>query len=231
MSTKKDIQAAIDKDPAATSRLEVRLTYDGVRAIRSYRRANKLYKKGFRLLARIISNRAKRKTGIEIHPAATIGEGVFIDHGCGVVIGETAEIGDNVVIYQGVTLGGTGKDTGKRHPTVKNNVMISAGAKILGPVVIGEYSKIGAGSVVLKDVPPYSTVVGIPGKVVKSHGKKVDDPFDQKLPDPVLDEFKRLNKRISQLEDALNIKSCKYSISNEENGDGPCEHSMFNEEK
>jgi serine O-acetyltransferase len=217
ISLKSDITAAMSKDPAATSRLEVYLTYDGVKAIRSYRFAHSLYNKGFKLWARIVSNRAKRKTGIEIHPAATIGEGVFIDHGVGVVIGETAEIGNNVTIYQGVTLGGTGKDVGKRHPTVMNNVMISAGAKILGPVVIGEGSKIGAGSVVLKDVPPFSTVVGIPGKVVKCHGQKVSEMLDQKLPDPVLDEFKRIAKRIETIENALNIKSCKFSISNEDN--------------
>ena len=150
---KADLQAALDKDPAARNKLEVILTYSGFKAMCRYRIANWFYKRKCFLLARIISQRAKRITGIEIHPAAKIGKGVFIDHGSGVVIGETTEIGDNVTIYQGVTLGGTGKSTGKRHPTIEDDVMISAGAKVLGPVRIGKGSKIGAGSVVLKDVP------------------------------------------------------------------------------
>ena len=162
----------------------------------------------------MISQRARRKTGIEIHPGAKIGSGVFIDHGSGVVIGETTEIGDNVTIYQGVTLGGTGKDVGKRHPTIGNNVMISAGAKVLGPVTVGDFSKIGAGSVVLKDVPPHSTIVGVPGRVVRMYGERVGD-LNQKLPDPMLEEIARLNKRICALEDKLGVNACKYSISNE----------------
>lgn len=211
---KADLQAALDKDPAARNKLEVILTYSGFKAIVKYRIAHWFHKKGWFLLARIISQRSKKKTGIEIHPAAKIGKGIFIDHGSGVVIGETTEIGDNVTIYQGVTLGGTGKISGKRHPTIKDNVMISAGAKVLGPVVIGEFSKIGAGSVVLKDVPPYSTVVGVPGRIVRLYGKKYND-LDQKLPDPILEELKRLNNRISRLEEECGILSCKYSIANE----------------
>lgn len=211
---KNDIAVALEKDPAAKSKLEVLLTYSGVKALAYYRVAHALHKRKFRLLARIVSQSAKRKTGIEIHPGAKIGDRVFIDHGAGVVIGETTEIGDNVTIYQGVTLGGTGKDVGKRHPTIGSNVMISAGAKVLGPVVIGDYVKVGAGSVVLKDVPPHSTIVGVPGRIVRQYGEKVND-LDQKLPDPILEEFARLNNRIIALEEKLGVHACKYSISNE----------------
>ena len=209
-----DIAAAMANDPAAKSKWEVFLTYAGVKALYMYRIAHAFHVRGHYLIARIISQRARRKTGIEIHPGAKIGSGVFIDHGSGVVIGETSEIGDNVTIYQGVTLGGTGKDVGKRHPTIGNNVMISAGAKVLGPVTVGDYSKIGAGSVVLKDVPPHSTIVGVPGRVVRMYGERVGD-LNQKLPDPMLEEISRLNKRISALEDKLGVNACKYSISNE----------------
>lgn len=209
-----DIAVALEKDPAAKSKIEVFLTYSGVKALFYYRMAHALHKRNFRLLARMLSQRAKRITGIEIHPGATIGERVFIDHGAGVVIGETTEIGDNVTIYQGVTLGGTGKETGKRHPTIGNNVMIASGAKVLGPVVIGDFVKIGAGSVVLKDVPPHSTIVGVPGRIVRQYGEKYND-LDQKLPDPILEEFARLNNRIIALEEKLGVQSCKYSISNE----------------
>ncbi len=211
---KSDIAVALEKDPAAKSKIEVFLTYSGVKALFYYRMAHSLHKHNFRLLARILSQRAKRLTGIEIHPGATIGERVFIDHGAGVVIGETTEIGDNVTIYQGVTLGGTGKDTGKRHPTIGNNVMIASGAKVLGPVVIGDFVKVGAGSVVLKDVPPHSTIVGVPGRIVRQYGEKYND-LDQKLPDPILEEFARLNNRIIALEEKLGVQSCKFSISNE----------------
>lgn len=209
-----DIAVALEKDPAAKSKIEVFLTYSGVKALFYYRMAHALHKRNFRLLARMLSQRAKKITGIEIHPGATIGERVFIDHGAGVVIGETTEIGDNVTIYQGVTLGGTGKETGKRHPTIGNNVMIASGAKVLGPVVIGDFVKIGAGSVVLKDVPPHSTIVGVPGRIVRQYGEKYND-LDQKLPDPILEEFARLNNRIIALEEKLGVQSCKYSISNE----------------
>ncbi len=164
----------------------------------------------------MVSAVARRRWAVEIHPAAKIGRGVFIDHGAGVVIGETAVVGDNVTLYQGVTLGGTGKHTGKRHPTVCDDVMISAGAKILGPVVIGKGSKVGAGSVVLKNVPPYSTVVGVPGRIVRQNGKRVDDMDQVRLPDPILEEFKRLNDRIAALEDKLGIKTCRYSLSVDE---------------
>ena len=211
---KNDIAVALEKDPAAKSKLEVLLTYSGVKALAYYRLAHALHKRNFRLLARLLSQRARRVTGIEIHPGATIGDRVFIDHGAGVVIGETTEIGNDVTIYQGVTLGGTGKDVGKRHPTIGSHVMISAGAKVLGPVVIGDYVKVGAGSVVLKDVPPHSTIVGIPGRVVRQYGEKIND-LDQKLPDPILEEFARLNNRIIALEEKLGVQSCKYSISNE----------------
>ena len=164
---KNDIAVALEKDPAAKSKIEVFLTYSGVKALFYYRMAHALHKRNFRLLARMLSQRAKRITGIEIHPGATIGEKVFIDHGAGVVIGETTEIGDNVTIYQGVTLGGTGKETGKRHPTIGNNVMIASGAKVLGPVVIGDFVKIGAGSVVAGDIPDNVVAFGNPCKVYR----------------------------------------------------------------
>jgi serine O-acetyltransferase len=211
---KSDINAALERDPAARNRLEVLLTYSGIKALLHYRVAHWLYQKGWRLLPRIICARARTKTGIDIHPGAVIGKGMFIDHGCGVVIGETTEIGDNVTLYQGVTLGGTGKDVGKRHPTLGNNVMVSAGAKILGPVSIGDGCKIGAGSVVLKDVPPHCTVVGVPGRIVRMHGVKYND-MDQKLPDPILEEFARLNKRLQTLEEKMGVTACRYSIANQ----------------
>lgn len=210
---KSDLNAALTKDPAAKSKFEIFLTYSGFRALMLYRLAHSFYMHKHHFIAKLISARAKKHTGIEIHPAAIIGNGIFIDHGTGLVIGETTEIGNNVTIYQGVTLGGTGKDVGKRHPTIEDDVMISAGAKVLGPVVIGKGSKIGAGSVVLKNVPPHCTVVGVPGRVVRMFGEKYVDEMDQKLPDPVLEEFARLNKRISKLEDQLGVHSCRYSIA------------------
>ena len=164
---KRDLQKILQNDPAATSAWVVKRTYTGYKALCAYRYAHKLWLKGMKSLALYVSFKAKEKTGIDIHPAANIGSGIFIDHGVGLVIGETTEIGDNCVLYQGVTLGGTGKDTGKRHATLDEGVMVSAGAKVLGPVHIGAHSKIGAGSVVLKDVPPYSTVVGVPGRIIK----------------------------------------------------------------
>ena len=216
---KADLDAAMERDPAARSRFEVFCTYPGFRALYKYRQAHWFYIHGMKFLASLISMRARRKTGIEIHPGATIGKGVFIDHGAGVVIGETAEIGNNVTIYQGVTLGGTGKDTGKRHPTIEDDVMISAGAKVLGPFRVGKGSKIGAGSVVLREVPPYSTVVGVPGRIVKMHDKRVTENLDQvKCPDPILNELKRLNKRIETLENMLEVRGCRYSITTA-NGD------------
>lgn len=187
---KEEMQIIKDRDPAIKTPLEVFL-YPSFRAIIRYRIAHRLYLKKHYFLARWFSQRTVRKTGIEIHPGATIGKGLFIDHGHGVVIGETAIVGDNVTLYQGVTLGGTGKEKGKRHPTVANNVMISAGAKILGSFTIGENSKIGAGSVVLQEVPPNSTVVGVPGRVVKRNDVKIPrEEMDQvHLPDPVLREI------------------------------------------
>jgi len=162
-----DIRCVLDRDPAARNALEVFLCYPGFRAVRTHRTAHFLHTHGFKLLARMISQCSRRATGIEIHPGAVIGDRFFIDHGMGVVIGETAIIGDDVTIYQGVTLGGTGKDTGKRHPTIGSHVMISSGAKVLGPFRVGDSAKIGAGAVVLKEVPPGATVVGVPGRVVK----------------------------------------------------------------
>ena len=185
-------------DPAARNRFEVVLTYSGFHALVMYRFAHFMYVHGYKLIARIVSQLAKFFTGIEIHPGAKIGSGVFIDHGEGVVIAETAVVGNNVLLYQGVTLGGTGKDKGKRHPTIEDNVMISAGAKILGPFTVGRNAKIGAGSIVLKEVPPNATVVGVPGKVVKLNGIRVDD-LDQTLPDPVSDELNKINRRLDEL--------------------------------
>lgn len=202
------------KDPAARSKLTVFFTYAGFKALCRHRIAHWLHNHNMKGLARAVSQATRFWTGVEIHPGAKIGKGVFIDHGAGVVIGETAEIGDNVVIYQGVTLGGTGKETGKRHPTVENDVVIAAGAKVLGPFTVGEGSKIGAGSVVLKPVPPHCTVVGVPGRIVKQEGRRVDELNQVELPDPILEEFRRLNHRINQLEDKLGVKSCKYSIVN-----------------
>ncbi len=205
---KEDIKAFLERDPAARSGFEVYMLYPGFRAIRMYRRAHKHYLKGHFFRARLISQRAARKTGIEIHPGATIGRRFVIDHGMGIVIGETAEIGDDVLIYQGVTLGGTGKDVGKRHPTVGNNVMISAGAKVLGPIKVGDGARIAAGAVVLKDVPEDSTVVGVPAKVVKQKGKKVEPaPLDQiHVSDPVSIEIESLKKQIKEIKGILKEK-------------------------
>jgi serine O-acetyltransferase len=200
---KEDIKAFRDRDPAAKSDLEIYFLYPGFKAIRKYRKANFFYRHGHTFIARLISQSAARKTGIEIHPGATIGRRLVIDHGTGTVIGETAEIGDDVLIYQGVTLGGTGKDTGKRHPTIGNNVMISAGAKVLGPFKIGDNSRVAAGAVVLEEVPPNSTVVGVPARVVRQDGKKVscNKSLDQiHLPDPVKQKMDCLEKRIAELE-------------------------------
>ncbi len=196
---KEEVRVIQERDPAIKSPMEV-LLYPSFQVMLRYRIAHKLYKKKHYFLARWISQKAARKTGIEIHPGATIGKGLFIDHGSGVIIGETAIIGDNVTLYQGVTLGGTGKETGKRHPTLEDNVMVSAGAKILGSFTIGENSKIGAGSVVLKPVPPNCTVVGVPGRIVKRDNKKPRMDLDQvNLPDPVLDAIIELQKENREL--------------------------------
>jgi serine O-acetyltransferase len=197
---KEDIEVVFDQDPAARSYLEVILTYAGLHAIRSHRMAHALFKRKFFFLARSISQISRFFTGIEIHPGATIGRRFFIDHGMGIVIGETCEIGDNVSVFQGVTLGGTGKEKGKRHPTIKDNVLIATGAKVLGSITVGENSKIGAGSVVLKEVPPNSTVVGIPGKVVIQDGIKINKDLNHcDLPDPIADRFKELDSEIRAL--------------------------------
>lgn len=197
---KEEFQVIRERDPAIKTPWEV-LLYPSFRVMIKYRRAHKLYLKGHYFLARWISQRAARKTGIEIHPGATIGKGLFIDHGSGVIIGETTIIGDNVTLYQGVTLGGNGKETGKRHPTIEDNVMISAGAKIIGSFTVGANSKIGAGSVVLDEVPPNCTVVGIPGRIVRQQNMKVPrTSMDHRhLPDPVLDDIHTLQHENSAL--------------------------------
>lgn len=197
---KEEIEVIRQRDPAIHSSMEVFL-YPSFKVMLHYRIAHSLYEKGHYFLARWVSQRGVRKTGIEIHPGAKIGKGFFIDHGNGVIIGETAIIGDNVTLYQGVTLGGTGKEQGKRHPTVGNNVMISAGAKILGSFTIGDNSKIGAGSVVLEEVPPNSTVVGVPGRVVKRNNQALpQEELDQvHLPDPVKEDLSTLHHANAEL--------------------------------
>lgn len=202
---REDIQSVRQRDPAAKSAWEVLLCYPTIRAMFWYRLAHRLYLNGHTTLARWLSQRSKRRTGIEIHPGAKIGKAFFIDHGDGVVIGETAEIGDYVTLYQGVTLGGTGKDSGKRHPTVGNHVTIGAGAKVLGPFTVGDYSKVGAGAIVLKEVPPHCTVVGNPGRIVrKPQAATADADLDQiNLPDPVKARLDEMWTRINQLDQCL----------------------------
>ncbi|MBP5268252.1 MAG: serine O-acetyltransferase [Ruminococcus sp.] len=205
-SYKDEIQSIKDRDPAATSTLEI-LTYSGLHAVAMYRVAHWFYLKNLKVVARVISQTARFLTGIEIHPGAKIGKGLLIDHGAGVVIGETAEIGDNCLLYQGCTLGGTGKDQGKRHPTLGNNVMVGCGAKVLGPFKVGDNSKIAANAVVLESVPPNCTAVGVPAKVVKQNGKRTLDLYQVHMPDPVSQELckerielERLKKRVEELE-------------------------------
>jgi serine O-acetyltransferase len=201
---KEDIAVVFEQDPAARSYLEVILTYSGLHAIWAHRIAHAFFKRKFYFLARVISQISRFFTGIEIHPGAKIGRRLFIDHGMGVVIGETCEIGDNVTIFQGVTLGGTGKEKGKRHPTIKDNALIATGAKVLGSITIGENSKIGAGSVVLKEVPPNSTVVGVPGRVVIQDGKRIGKDLDHcNLPDPIADRIKDLQTELTELRQEL----------------------------
>ena len=206
---KDEIASIRKRDPAVKSSIEVFFLYPCFKAIRSYRRAHWFYERGNFFLARWISQRALKKTGIEIHPGAKIGKGLFIDHGSGVVIGETSEIGDNCTIYQGVTLGGTGKDTGKRHPTLGNNVMIGAGARVLGPFKVGDNSKIAAGAVVLEEVPPNCTAVGVPAKIVKRDGVKIDDLDHIHFPDPISQRLDAITDKIEdlyrQLEDLKNV--------------------------
>lgn len=196
---REDIQCVFDRDPAAGSNVEVILTYSGLHAIWFHRLSHRLWVKNWHTLARLVSQFARWLTGIEIHPGATIGRRLFIDHGSGVVIGETAEIGDDCTLFQGVTLGGTGKEKGKRHPTLGNNVLVASGAKILGSFKIGDNSKIGAGSVVLREVPPNATVVGIPGRVVIQDGRRVDDMEQTNLPDPVAEQVNKLQEQIDRL--------------------------------
>ena len=198
-----DIKTVKERDPAASSFIEILFLYPGLKAIRSHRKANWFYRHNMKFFARAISQHSARKTNIEIHPGATIGRRFFIDHGTGVVIGETAEIGDDVTIYQGVTLGGTGKDTGKRHPTIGNGVMIGSGAKVLGPFKVGDNSNIASGAVVLDEIPANSTAVGVPARVIKRNGKRIDNLDQVHIPDPVSQEFCRLNAKIDKLEKEL----------------------------
>lgn len=203
---KEDIDAIFERDPAARSLAEVLLCYPGLHAVIIHRISHYLYKKDLILLPRIMSNVTRFFTGIDIHPGAKIGKKLFIDHGTGVVIGETAEIGDNVTIYQGATIGGTGKEKGKRHPTIGNNVVISCGAKVLGPFTVGDNSKIGSGSVVLKEVPPNCTVVGVPGRIVvkdnkKVGNKKINIDLDRiTLPDPIKEDLMFLKDKIIEIQ-------------------------------
>ena len=199
-SVREDVKATRERDPAARSDMEVLLLYPGVHALLAYRLAHSLHEKEHYFAARAISQTARCITGIEIHPAAKIGKGLMIDHGMGVVIGETAEIGDNCTLYQGVTLGGTGKDVGKRHPTLGNNVMVGSGAKVLGPFKIGDNTKIASNAVVLNEIPDNCTAVGIPAKVVRREGVKVDDLDQIHIPDPVAQQISRLEQRLAELE-------------------------------
>ena len=213
---KDNIDAIRQRDPAAKSDIEVLLLYSGLHATLAYRVSHKLYIGGHTFSARAVSQAAKFLTGIEIHPGATIGKGLVIDHGTGVVIGETTEIGDNCTLYQGVTLGGTGKDVGKRHPTLGDNVLVGAGAKVLGPIMIESNSKIAANAVVLKDIPENSTAVGIPARIVRQGGRRVDDLDQVHIPDPVSQEIQRLEQKISDLSNELQELKASKSVYNTE---------------
>lgn len=201
---KESVKSFMEHDPAARSPIEIILLYPGFKALRSHKKAQWFLKHNMPFMARLISQRSAHKTGIEIHPGATIGKRVCIDHGHGIVIGETTEIGDDVMIYQGVTLGGTGKDIGKRHPTIENGVMIGAGAKVLGPITVGRNAKVAAGAVVVNDVEPNCTVVGIPGRVVRIDGERVDDLDQIHIPDPVMTAIKVNAAKIEELEKKIN---------------------------
>ena len=203
---KEIVQAYKSRDPAARSALEILLLYPGVRAVRSHRKAHWCYEHGLKFMARLISQRSRHRTGIEIHPGAKIGKRLVIDHGMGIVIGETAEIGDDCLIYHGVTLGGTGKDVGKRHPTIGNNVLIGTGAKVLGPFKVGDNSRIAANSVVLSEIPPNSTAVGVPARVVKVDGRKVNyvGEVDQiSVADPVSSELAAIRRALGEISEKL----------------------------
>jgi serine O-acetyltransferase len=202
-SIQEQIDTIFREDPAATSTLEVLICYPGLHAILLHRLAHSFYKLGLRLLARMVSQIARMLTGIEIHPGATIGRRFFIDHGMGVVIGETAIIGDDVILYQGVTLGGTGKERGKRHPTIGSHVVVGTGAKVLGNITLGNNVKVGAGSVVVHSVPDDSTVVGIPGRIVRTRGQIADDLQHGLLPDPQGQDLENMQQRVDQLEAAM----------------------------
>ncbi len=206
-----DLNAVMERDPAVRNKIEAFFCYPGIHALIFYRISHFFYRIKLFFIARMISQLGRFFTGIEIHPGATIGKGLFIDHGMGVVIGETAEVGDNVTIYQGVTLGGTGKDTGKRHPTIYNNVTIGSGAKILGPITVRENSKIGAGAVVVRCVPPNTTAVGVPAHTEKKSKKSMEvDLNHTDIPDPILDRIFKLEERIMDLEEML-YKQSKIS--------------------
>lgn len=213
---KEDIDIILEQDPAARGYFEVVLTYAGLHAIWAHRLAHFFYKSKLFFIARVISQVSRFFTGIEIHPGAKIGRRFFIDHGMGIVIGETCEIGDNVTIFQGVTLGGTGKEKGKRHPTIEDNVLIATGAKVLGSITVGENSKIGAGSVVLKEVPANSTVVGIPGKVVIQDGVRLQQKFNHnELPDPTGNSLKHIEKELASLKEELEFLREERSKQND----------------
>ncbi len=212
---REEIELIKQRDPAARNGFEIWLTYSGLHAVRSYRKSNWFYKRKMYTIARIISQCSRFFTGIEIHPGATIGKGLFIDHGTGVVIGETTEIGDNCILYQGVTLGGTGKEKGKRHPTLGNNVMVGAGAKVLGPFKVGDNVKIAANAVLLEEVPPNCTAVGVPARIVKRDGMKIATDLDQiHMPDPVSQEMCKLRHMIEQLNNEL--RDCEERNSQKE---------------
>ena len=209
-SYREDLKSFMEHDPAARSPIEIALLYPGFKALRSHKKAHWFLKHNMPFIARLISQRTAHKTGIEIHPGATIGKRVVIDHGTGIVIGETTEIGDDVMIYQGVTLGGTGKDIGKRHPTIESGVMIGSGAKVLGPITVGRNAKVAAGAVVVKDVEPNSTVVGVPGRVVRIDGERIDDLDQIHIPDPIMNAIEANQIKIDELQ--KEIEALKESI-------------------
>ena len=201
---KSDINAVMERDPAARTKLEVMLLYSGYKAVRRHRRAHWFFNHNMKFIARYLSQRNRHKSGIEIHPAAQLGKGVFIDHGMGVVIGETTVVGDNCTIYQNVTLGGTGKDVGKRHPTLGNNVLVGSGAKVLGPFTVGDNARIAAGAVVLREVPANATAVGVPARIVKLNGIRSETLDQSHVSDPVANALVALDNRISELENEVN---------------------------
>ncbi len=200
---KAELDSIMERDPAARSRLEVYLLYSGFKAVRAYRKANWFYRHDMKFIARYLSQRARHRTGIEIHPGAKIGRGLFIDHGMGVVIGETTEIGDNCTLYQGVTLGGTGKDHGKRHPTLGNNVMVGAGAKVLGPFRVGDNARVAAGAVVLDEVPDNATAVGVPARVARLNGVRPGNMDQIHVADPVSQELCRVSMELEKMQKRL----------------------------